>query len=351
MCVATVKLRLASSGSESRWLVDPSLLALEGASWRRSASVSAVLPAPSWAMIATLRMRFGSSMGFLRTRKAPARWASEAQTATDRGYTTLPVDSCKERPMRTAPPWSQTRLAAVLLVFSIGAARAQQIARPLTAGVEPPVRSLLLDDDATAVSGNPGSLAFAGKLQLDFVHETGTGGAALSGNGMYLAGGLPHLVLGTAFEWTRPGETCSAASPCGRRFSLGAGVKAGQLGLGATYHSYSSRESTDLDRLTSWDLGAVLRPARSLALGFAALDVNAPFFAGPRLPRRYAASFGIRPFEELLSLTADAYASECSGTPALFAAPGPRACGAGSPDLRFSADLAVVPGLHVLGQL
>ena len=164
-------------------------------------------------------------------------------------------------------------------------------------------------------------------------------------------GGLQHLVLGTAFEWTRPGETCSAASPCGRRFSLGAGVKAGQLGLGATYHSYSSRESTDLDRLTSWDLGAVLRPARFLALGFAALDVNAPFFAGTRLPRRYAASFGIRPFEELLSLTADAYASECSGTPALFAAPGPRACGAGSPDLRFSADLAVVPGLHVLGQL
>jgi protease IV len=253
--------------------------------------------------------------------------------------------------MRTAPSCSQTTLAAVLLVLLSGATRAQQIARPLNAGVEPPVRSLLLDDDATALSGNPGSLAFAGKLQLDFVHESGTGGSDLSGNGVYLAGGLPHLVLGTAFEWTRPGETCAALSPCGRRFSLGAGVQAGPLGIGATYHSHSSGESTDLDRLTSWDLGAVVRPARYLALGFAALDVNAPFFAGTRLPRRYAASLGIRPFEERLSLTADAYVSECSGTPAFFTSPGPRACGAGSPDLRFSADLAIVPGVHVVGQL
>jgi protease-4 len=252
--------------------------------------------------------------------------------------------------MRTEPACSQTCLAAVLLLSS-GAARAQEIARPLNAGVEPPVRSLLLDDDATALAGNPASLAFAGKLQLDFVHESGTGGSALAGNGLYLAAGLSSLVLGTALEWTRPGASCSAATPCGRRFSLGAGIKAGRLGLGATYHANSSRESADLDSLTSWDLGVVLRPTRFLALGFAALDVNAPSFAGTHLPRRYAASLGIRPFEELLSLTADAYVSDCGGTPALFAAPGPRACGAGSPDLRFAADFAVVPGLRLIGQL
>ncbi|GAC1594805.1 MAG: hypothetical protein NVS4B10_02800 [Myxococcales bacterium] len=252
--------------------------------------------------------------------------------------------------MRTAPACSRTGLSAILALCSAAAA-AQEIARPLHAGVEPPARALLLADDGTALTGNPGALAFSGRLQLDFVHERGTGGSALSGNGLYLAAGLAPLVVGTALEWTRPGEACSPAAPCARRFSLGTALKAGQLGLGAAVHSVASRESSALDGLTTWDLGAVLRPARSLALGFAALDVNAPALGAGRLPRRYAASLGLRPFHELLSLTADAWVRDCGGTPGPLPATGPGACGAAHPDLRFSAALALAPGLQLVGQV
>jgi protease-4 len=243
---------------------------------------------------------------------------------------------------------SRTVPSLALLLCS-GPLLAQQAARPPTAGVEAPVRSLLLDDDATALTGNPGALAFAGGLQLEYLHENGTGGRALQGNGLYLAGGLPWLVLGTALEWLRTTDSCTPATPCDRRFSLGAGLRLGQLGLGATYHSHSSNESTDLDHLTTWDLGAVAYPLRFLALGFAALDVGAPRSGQLSLPRRYAASAGLRPLGEQLSLTADAYFRECAGGPAPLVAGGP--CGSAHPDLRFTSELALIRGLTVVAQL
>jgi protease-4 len=240
-------------------------------------------------------------------------------------------------------------IPSLALLLCGGPLLAQQIARPPTAGVEAPVRSLLLDDDATALAENPGALAFAGGLQLDYLHENGTGGRALQGNGLYLAGGLRWLVLGTALEWLRQADSCSPATPCDRRFSLGAGLRLGQLGLGATYHSHSSNESTDLDHLTTWDLGAVAYPLRFLALGFAALDVGAPRSGQLALPARYAASAGLRPLGERLSLTTDAYFRECSQAPAPLAAAGP--CGISHPDLRFTSNLALLPGLSLLAQL
>src|SRR5438270_11332329 len=126
MWVATVKLRLLSSGSTSRWLVEPSLEARAGASWRRSASVSAVLPAPSWAMMATLRMVLGSSM----------RWSPGA---------------------RSVNHISPHQLACVA-----AAAALCLIARPGYAQIDredatlAPAQSFALQDDATALNGNPG---------------------------------------------------------------------------------------------------------------------------------------------------------------------------------------------------
>jgi protease-4 len=247
--------------------------------------------------------------------------------------------------MRMPAVRSRTVPSLALLLCS-GPLLAQQIARPLTAGVEAPVRSFLLDDDATALAGNPGALAFAGGPQLDFVHENGTGGRALQGNGLYLAGGLRWLVLGTALEWLRMSDTCAPATPCDRRFSFGGGLRLGQLGLGATYHSHASSESTDLDHITTWDLGAVAHPFRFLALGFAALDVGAPRSGQLALPRRYAASAGLRPLDERLSLAADAFFRECAEAPAPA---GP--CGGAHPDLRFTSNLALVPGLSLVAQL
>src|SRR5258708_9217166 len=144
-------------------------------------------------------------------------------------------------------------IPSLALLLCGGPLLAQQAARPPTAGVEAPVRSLLLDDDGTALAENPGALAFAGGLQLYYLHENGTGGRALQGNGVYLAGGLPWLVLGTALEWLRPAESCNPATPCDRRFSPAAGLRLGPLPPRATYHSHSRNESSALDHPTTRD--------------------------------------------------------------------------------------------------
>lgn len=254
----------------------------------------------------------------------------------------------KAVPLRITP--------ALAVLLCAGAAAAQRLERPGTAGVEGPARSLLLDDDATALAGNPGSLAFAGKLQLDFVHEAGGLAGARQGNGLYLSGGLGSLVLGGALEWLRPGEVCAPDAPCDRRSTLGLGLRLGRLGLGASVHRHHSDENVDLDHLTTWDVGAAARPLRWLSLGFAALDVGGPRSGQLAVPRRYAISAGLRPTgDERLTLAADAFFRPCGDPQPAAALPASlapsAACGGAHPDLRFTAELALLPGLRLIGQL
>src|SRR3954468_22935971 len=276
MCVATVKFRLVSSGSTSRWLVEPSLEARAGASWRRSASVSAVFPAPSWAMMATLRMVLGSSM----------RWSPGARCRT-----------------HINPHKSICLAAAAAFCWIASPALAQTV--PPTAGAVPPAHSFALDDDGTSLDSNPGGLGFASGLELNYLHAGGHGSAATQADSFLMTGGTGFLTLGLGWDWVKhapcsePGILCQGAGPAPvwstRRSSQGIGLKLGQLGIGATHHGFNGGE---VHGFNSWDFGLLVRPFNWLSVGGAALDATRE----NGLPRRWQLSLGLRPIGETTEL-------------------------------------------------
>src|SRR6266849_3972911 len=280
-CVATVKFRLASSGSASRWLVDPSLPALAGASCRSRASVRAVLPAPSCAMIATLRICFGSSMGF----------------SGQGDYTRSTLAGCTEHPMRPVP------VAALALACAFPAASQE---RSPTSGIPQPAGSFALTDEATALAANPAALAFSRGVLLEYANERGYRDGMPRADGAYLSLAGWVGAIGASLEWLHAGSECTPSTPCSTRFTLGGALRASALAIGAAHHGFSSSESADIDHLGSWDLGALARPVRWLSLGYTALDVDAPRKGVQQLPRRHVAAAAIRPIGEQLTLAADA---------------------------------------------
>ena len=245
----------------------------------------------------------------------------------------------------------------LVLLTLFGGARAQaQVARPVTLGILQPVPVPLLQDDPTALGGNPALLGFAGGLHLDYAQEFASKNGARQGRGLFASvgtasqrsdGGL-NLAWGT--EWQRQQDVCSFDHPCGTRSSLGLGLRLGWLSLGGSVHQLASDEARDLTGVTAWDAGAAVRPIECVSAGVAAYDLNGSV-NGRLLPARYQGSVAIRPYCERLVVELDADVTSCNGTPA-FTAPGAaRTCGFGNPDLRLSGEWGLFQGFKLLGGL
>jgi protease-4 len=244
-------------------------------------------------------------------------------------------------------------LLGVLVAFT-GSARAQT--RPVTLGVLQPVPVPLLQDDPTALGGNPALLGFAGGFHLDYTQEFGAADVTRQGRGLFASLGSPSqgtdggLTIALGTEWQRQQDVCTFDHPCGTRSSAGLGLRLGWLSLGASLHKLSSDEARDLNGVSAWDVGAALRPIECVAAGVAAYDLNAGV-NGRFLPVRYQGSVAVRPYCERLVIELDAEVTSCDGTPA-FTAPGaPRTCGFSNPDLRFSGEWGLFQGLKLLGGL
>ena len=234
-----------------------------------------------------------------------------------------------------------------LALLSTAALAQQEPVRFPTQGIEQPADSVALTADPTSLSVNPGGLAFMQSLELDYAHQ-GFAGARGKGDGLYLGGRLGPLALGLSSEWMQGAGSCSFGSPCPRRLSYGLGLRLGALGLGATYHTFSSEDSRELDALTTWDAGATLRPLSWLSLGAAVLDAGRPTLGLRQLPRRYAFAAALRPLGDFVNLALDVKVNECLD--AVFPAT-PVACGAGHPDGSVTLDATVVEGVRLVGQL
>ena len=235
-------------------------------------------------------------------------------------------------------------------------AGAQLAPPPIAQGVLAPVPVPLIQDDATALGGNPSQLGFAGGVHLDYQGEISSKNGSRQGRGLFLSAGSASASPSGGFtaaasaEWLRPQDTCTFGQPCGTRLSAGVGARLGWLSLGAALHKISSEENRELDGLSTWDLGASVRPLECVALGFTALDVNGQV-TGRALPLRYLGSMAVRPYCDRLVVELDAEITSCNGTPA-FTVPGaPRTCGADHADLRLSGEWGVFEGVKLLGGL
>src|SRR5216683_1671917 len=203
------------------------------------------------------------------------------------------------------------RLAALALLCASSAA-AQE--RSPTSGIPLPSGSFALTDDATALARNPAGLGFTRGVLLEYANERGYRDGMPRADGAYLSLG----------GW---------GGAIGGRF----------LAVGAAHHGFSSSESADLDRLGSWDVGALARPLRWLSLGYTALDVNAPRLGAAQLPRRHVAAVAVRPLREQLTLAADATFRSCTDDA--------RPCGVEHPDWAFTGEARLIQGLQLVGQV
>jgi protease-4 len=165
-------------------------------------------------------------------------------------------------------------------------------------GTLPPTSAALVDE-ATAPLVNTAGLALMPGFQLFYLHERNLGLNQIV-DGVYLGQNVFGFVtIGFDLEWIRGGD-----QPRRRRtsWSLAAGAEA--LSFGVTYRAFSS-DDVNLDALSTWDLGAVSRPTRYLALAAAIKNLDAPSRGGVGFNRQYDFALGLRPFGERYSLAVD----------------------------------------------
>jgi len=116
--------------------------------------------------------------------------------------------------------------------------------------------------------------------------------------------------LGFTFAWSRldarhDPDTDTYPDERARLYTVGRGFFFGNmLGFGA---SWTSGSGGRYDGYRSWTLGALLRPARWLSLGYAARDVNEPDFDGAPIARTDVFSATLRPLRHRIALSADLY--------------------------------------------
>ena len=217
------------------------------------------------------------------------------------------------------------------------AARAQQ-----AASAEPPAQSFALDDDGTALAGNPGGLGFVKGLELDFLHDGYYANGHGAADALYSVAAAGPLALALGWDWIHR-TPCDPAScfvdnvPTAfvRRTSFGGALRLGELGIGAVYRSFGGDA---LRGVGAWDLGLLARPTSWLSLGAAALDADRP----SGLARRWRLSVGLRPsiFDSEAAL--DLRWIECTNGPIL--------CGPEHADLLLTARTQVARGTHLVAQ-
>jgi protease-4 len=232
------------------------------------------------------------------------------------------------------------RLFALALA-SASSAVAQQ--RFPTSGIPQPAQSFALTDDATALTVNPAGLAFSQGLLLEYAGQRGYDQGMPRGDGGYLSLAGWGAAFGVSLEWLHAGSECTPVTPCSRRTTFGGALGGGRGAIGVAHHGFSSSESADLDRLGSWDIGALARPLRWLSLGYAAVDVNAPRLGPLQIPRRHVAAIAVRPLREWITLAADVTFRSCTNDA--------RPCGVEHPDWAFTGEGRLLQGLQVLGQI
>lgn len=192
--------------------------------------------------------------------------------------------------------------------------------------VEPPAQSFALQDDGTALVGNPAGIGFVEGLEADFLHDGWYDPGQVNANALFLTGGAGPFALAGGFDW-QYGPYATV-----RRTSIAAALHFGALSLGAAHHGFNSKGADE-----AWDFGLMARPLRFLALGAAVLNANEP-----DVPRQWRLALGVRPIGEKLDLAADFRWFECG------VAIG--ACGTSKGDWFFTAKMPLARGVSVLGQ-
>jgi protease-4 len=194
-----------------------------------------------------------------------------------------------------------------LLVASTALAQASNIdAADVSRGLTLRPTGAALVDQATAPSVNPAGLSYVGDFELDYLHERNLS-LSSTNDGLFVGNTFGHLGLGFSMEWLRP-----AFQPHYRRTSWSASLGGQLLSIGGALRFYSS-DVSELDKITTFDLGLVTRPYRWLSLGATFLNLDQRSEGALTFHRGYDFGIGLRPIGERFTLGADYLFNEAAG--------------------------------------
>lgn len=183
--------------------------------------------------------------------------------------------------------------------------------------------STAFSDEATSLVYNPAGLTRAGRLNAWYLHER-SNTRGLNNDSLFLASALNEMAaIGFAAE--------SLRSVDGPRRTL---VRLGFAFGGEKFSSGFSLNwltGTGLERTTTLDLGAQLRPLRWLSLGAGVRNLTDSGTVG----REWTAGLGLRPFAERLTLGVDWIANDSRPMTASR--------------MQYTLQVSIVRGLRALG--
>jgi protease-4 len=192
--------------------------------------------------------------------------------------------------------WLSTALAQTASIDSLDLSR----------GLTLPPTGVALIDNATSPSENPAGLTFVGGGELQYLHERNLA-VSQTGDALFLATRFGHVGLAFGEEWLRPGPL-----PHYRRTTWALSFGGELLSLGGALHLYSS-DLSDLDRISSFDLGLTTRPTRYLAFGATVQNLDQRTEGALSFGRRFDFGVGVRPLGERFTLGLDFLFNEAAG--------------------------------------
>lgn len=163
-------------------------------------------------------------------------------------------------------------------------------------------------DEATSLVYNPAGLGRVGRLNAWYVHER-SNVRPQDNDGLWLATSFGELVgLGLSFQWLRPATGLGLDRA---KTSLGFSGGPQAFSVGATVNWFSS---SNVQWVTTLDVGLQSRPLRWLSFGAFVRNLNAPkanlLNLSTFFPREWTLGLGVRPLGEHLTLGVDWIAPE-----------------------------------------
>jgi protease-4 len=166
-----------------------------------------------------------------------------------------------------------------------------------------PLETTATTDGPLAVWVNPAALAAGKAGGLAYFHTFSN--STISGDDG-LAISLGSIAFGAEFL----SSEFATGSYETNRYTIASGYRlAGGIYLGSSY-SWHSSELCDLDRASTWSVGALVRPHRKISLGVVARDLNSPTYMDTVFKPMFEASIGLRPLNDGITVFATYLARE-----------------------------------------
>ena len=163
----------------------------------------------------------------------------------------------------------------------------------LPRGILLPSASSAVSDDAMATVFNPAGLGIDRGTNF-YYHHTFSG--ELGGDNAFF---ISTTGFGFGAEYADPGSLKY------KKYTLSDGTKLfNGTYLGTNYVWFSS-DDKNYDKLSSWGIGLLCRPANSFSIGFVARNLNRPKFGEINIKRSYDAAFAFRPYSNRITLSVD----------------------------------------------